>query len=193
VPVVVVRPAVPADARSIATVHVDAWRVAYAHIFKPGYFDQERLSLDHREDMWRNEITALEPGRGVDVAEAGDEIVAFCAFGPARDEDIPGLGEIYAVYVAPTHWSRGAGRALMETAGLTLLGQGFSEAVLWVLEENAQARSFYERSGWAPEGATKTYEAGTVALRYRTALEGARPQTGEPGEPGEPGVSGPGT
>ena len=168
---IIVRPAVPADARPIATVHVVTWRVAYAHIFEPGWF---------LLDVQAHKLIAPGPGRGVDVAEEAGEIVGFCASGPARDDDVTGVGEVYALYVAPAHWGRGVGRVLMEAARLALLGHGFSEAVLWVLEDNAQARSFYERSGWVPDGATKTYEAGTIALRYRMALDRKRKVTDEP-------------
>jgi hypothetical protein len=42
-------------------------------------------------------------------------------------------------------------------------------STLWVLEGNAQARRFYERRGWSPDGAAR--EAfGVLELRYRRAI-----------------------
>jgi RimJ/RimL family protein N-acetyltransferase len=29
---------------------------------------------------------------------------------------------------------------------------GFGSAMLWVLEDNARARAFYEAAGWRPDG-----------------------------------------
>jgi hypothetical protein len=46
-----VRPAVQADARSIAEVHVETWRVAYRGQVPADYL--ESLSVDQRESMWR--------------------------------------------------------------------------------------------------------------------------------------------
>src|SRR5919202_5154316 len=55
------------------------------------------------------------------VAEDGGRIVGFVSFGPHRpqhggDECVEGIGEIYAIYVAPERWGTGAGRALMDAA-----------------------------------------------------------------------------
>jgi ribosomal protein S18 acetylase RimI-like enzyme len=171
-----VRAAVVADARAIATIHVDAWRVAYAHIFEPAVFEQPRLSFEKRAEAWHAELTAPGRGRHVAVAEVagGGEVVGFCASGPSRDEDPAGVGEVYAVYIAPGQWGRGAGRALMDAAQRALRQDGFAEAVLWVLEDNVRARGFYERSGWVLDGATKHYES-IIAVRYRIALDRNRP------------------
>lgn len=46
-------------------------------------------------------------------------------------------------------------------------------ATLWVLTSNARARSFYERQGWADDGAVKAERRGTAVLeevRYRRRL-----------------------
>ena len=32
---------------------------------------------------------------------------------------------------------------------------GFRRATLWVIEENAEARRFYEAAGWRPDGLAK--------------------------------------
>ena len=46
----------------------------------------------------------------------------------------------------------GVGRMLMAEARRRLAEDGFSEAILWVLQGNDRARSFYEREGWEPDG-----------------------------------------
>ena len=57
------------------------------------------------------------------------------------------------------------------------LGAEYEEATLWVLEDNPRARSFYERGGWAPDGARKAEERWGVRapeLRYRKELSSSR-------------------
>jgi hypothetical protein len=54
------------------------------------------------------------------------------------------------------------GRQLMDRA------VGFRHAVLWVLEGNTQARSFYARTGWAADGARKAdVLAGVLVTEFR--------------------------
>ena len=62
--------------------------------------------------------------------------------------------ELYALYVAPAHWSTGAGRALMGRVLAEAQAEGYPRIVLWVLEQNARARRFYERAGFRLRGRT---------------------------------------
>ncbi len=60
-----------------------------------------------------------------------------------------------SIYLHPSSWGTGAGRALM-TAGLGHLdAAGFGRATLWVLDGNKRARRFYEHGGWRSDGTTK--------------------------------------
>ena len=86
---------------------------------------------------------------------SGGGVVGFVTFGPSRDHDAIGLGEIYALYVDPSRYQGGVGRMLMAHARRRLKGEGFEAAVLWVLLGNERAASFYEREGWRPDGATR--------------------------------------
>ena len=56
-------------------------------------------------------------------------------------------GEIYAVYVLAQHQRRGIGRQLMGVSARHLMDQGFGAAMLWALEANRRARTFYEALG----------------------------------------------
>ena len=52
-------------------------------------------------------------------------------------------------------------------------GIGELYAVLWVLEDNPRARSFYEAAGWSPDGAVKSDERWGVRapeVRYRKSF-----------------------
>ena len=51
-------------------------------------------------------------------------------------------------------------------------GAWYSSITLWVLRDNRRARRFYERAGFAPDGATNvlTRLASVIELRYRRSL-----------------------
>ena len=160
-----IRRATVADARGIAEVHTRTWQAAYRHAFPDELLDG--LDVDEREEGWRQHV--VDPEAAVFVADE-DGVVGFLAVGPSRDPDCD--GELYGIYVAPEVWGKGAGPALME-AGLDHLRSKFSEAILWVLEDNPRARRFYEKHGWALDGTTKRGEhlgVETAEVRYRIRL-----------------------
>jgi GNAT superfamily N-acetyltransferase len=107
------------------------------------------------------------------VADEGDEIVGFSAFGAARDEDAGGAGEIYALYVDPDRWGSGVGRELLRDSRRRLVAAEFSEAILWVLRGNESAERFYEADGWHRDGATREedpYGPRVEVRRFRRSL-----------------------
>jgi ribosomal protein S18 acetylase RimI-like enzyme len=98
---------------------------------------------------------------------SGDAVVGFVTFGPSRDPDTMGMGEIYALYVDPGRYEGGVGRMLMAHARQRLKEQGFEAAVLWVLRGNERAASFYEREGWAADGAVREEEPYGITSNVR--------------------------
>ncbi len=167
---VALRPGVQADARSIAEVHVETWRVAYRGQVPADYL--ESLSVDQRESMWRAMLA--ETGTQTFVLDHDARVVGFANVSTSRDKDAaPATGELAAIYVLPERWGHGAGHTLMASAVDALRDAGNSIAKLWVLETNSRARAFYEAHGWAADGATKVEERGSFVLRevrYRTTI-----------------------
>ena len=143
-----VRPAVPGDARAIATVHVATWRDAYAGLL-PGEI-LAGLDVDERAETWRGRLADPAEGMFVLVAELGGEVRGFVSAGPDRAGGAG--GEVYAIYVDPGWQGRGAGSRLLQAAAECLAGAGFTEARLWVFADNHPARGFYESQGWRPDG-----------------------------------------
>ena len=170
-----VRPAAVADADAIARVHVEAWQVAYEHVF--GAERLAALSVGERAERWRRSLGDPQPGSETFVAVRAREVVGFVSVGPCRDTDARATaGELYGIYVRPMEWGSGAGAALLERAVTALCEAGHAAASLWVLEDNPRARAFYELHGWFVDGASKRAEFLGVEIdevRYRIALEAA--------------------
>ncbi len=76
-------------------------------------------------------------------------IHGFATTAPSREPDLPGHGELCALYVDPDQWGRGIGIALVSAARANLFALGFRNAVLWVLEGNVRAERFYRIDQWA--------------------------------------------
>ncbi len=141
-----IRTATAADASGLARVHVDTWRSAYRDILPATFL--EALSYEARAERWRTNLGQASPQQFTLVAEDdGGEVVGFAGGGPERD-GMPGYdGEIYAVYVLAQHQGRGIGRQLMSVSTRHLMEQGFRATMLWAMEANRRARSFYEMLG----------------------------------------------
>ena len=79
-------------------------------------------------------------------------IRGFATTAPAQETDVGRCGELRGLYVDPDWWRRGIGAALLAEAQRRLVEQGFTRALLWVLEGNARAERFYLKHGWHMDG-----------------------------------------
>ncbi len=151
-----VRRAIPEDAEAIAAVHIQSWQIAYRGQLPGHYLDHLGNEFEGRNAFWRTEISSPRTRTNeVWVADSQTQVDGFVAIGPARGADPNVTGEIYAIYVNPSRWDQGLGRALFTHATQRLASLGYSTAILWVLESNTRARRFYEVAGWALDGGAK--------------------------------------
>lgn len=140
-----IRSAVPVDAHGIAHVQVATWRTAYRGILPDDVL--AGLSVERREQSWRERAEHLGEGRSLWVAEDDDRIVGFACGGPEQSGDPDFAGELYAIYVLEEYQGRGIGRRLTRSVGEALLAAGIHTMLVWVLAANGIGRRFYEALG----------------------------------------------
>ncbi|MBF9073863.1 GNAT family N-acetyltransferase [Streptacidiphilus fuscans] len=176
-----VRTAAENDLAQVVRVRVDSWRAAYAGLVPPAYLDglDPGAALPRMKEYLaalpdRDHFLVVEAALG---AEDSAQVVGFVLAGPERPSvEVAGgrrggFGEVYALYVHPDAWFTGAGAGLLAAATEALAADGYAELTLWVLEENHQARRFYERHGWRPDGGrTDLQLAGAVLQELRYSL-----------------------
>ncbi|GAA3655433.1 GNAT family N-acetyltransferase [Microbacterium marinilacus] len=164
-----IRRAVPDDAGRLSEVHVRTWQIAYAGLIPQAVLDS--LDIVARAARWRTTLESTSrPGAGARgrtwVALEGDDLVGFSSSGPAREEQAPWPLELWALYVHPRRHGTDAGRLLADAA------IGDLPAFLWVLDGNDRAIRFYEKIGFAFDGATKDERHGGVMLHERRMVRG---------------------
>ena len=153
-----IRPAAPADAVSIARVHVASWRTAYPGIVPQAALDA--LDEEDRRQLWQQQ---LETGNfPIFVAEFDSSIFGFLAGGPIRTPTGDYDSELYALYLLQTQQRLGAGRALLQQLAQALHEKGHQSMLVWVLEANP-AVGFYRHLGAIP-AARQTIEIGGATL-----------------------------
>lgn len=165
----IVRAATAADADAIGRVQVETWRAAYRGLMPDEAI--ARFDVAARQRLWRDALAReRRPGSATFVAELDGEVVGFADVGACRDEE--DAGELYAIYLLPSCWDRGIGRALLERAEESLRSSGFARAILWVMEGNERGERFYRAGGWEQDDRKlDTFQGAEVAeLRYRKDL-----------------------
>jgi ribosomal protein S18 acetylase RimI-like enzyme len=168
-----------ADEPAVTQIRQETWLTAYAQIIDPVTIEPVTAPRGRASATPRSDRTSLvaEAPRAAAIADPR-VIVGYASFGPERSVASaasvgsggsggsgakPGAltpaglagetGELYTLYVAPAHRSTGAGRALTDAALDGLRAAGYQRVVLWTLTENARARRFYDKAGFAPDGA----------------------------------------
>ncbi len=161
-----VRVAVPEDAGGIARVHIATWQATYQGVFSSDFLGS--LDLDLRTGWW--EALLLRGDRVTVVADGDEGVAGFSLIGASDD---PGWGEVFAIYVDPGQWGLGIGWELLAASEIHLAEEGWEHALLWVLESNERARSFYERQGWVRGKPIRLETIGGTEItevRYEKAL-----------------------
>ena len=168
---VTVRLARADDADEIGRIQVETWRAAYT-----GLMPEEAIAgfdVESQQRAWRERL-GRTPRRGSStfVVEDGGEVVGFASVGASREEDAEQEGELYAIYLHPSCWGTGIGRALLQRAEESMRSSGYRRALLWVLAGNQRAERFYRAAGWEADGEkVEDFQGATVTeRRYRKAL-----------------------
>jgi len=137
-----IRKAEPRDADAIADVHRDAWQNAYA-----GIIPHRALTamINRRGSQWW--ANAIRRAATVMVVEVGGKVAGYATIGRNRARELKQEGEIYELYLRPECQGIGLGSRLFATARERLAAHGLRGLVVWALEENINAVSFYAGAG----------------------------------------------
>lgn len=168
-----VREMTEADVAAVSGVRVTGWKAAYGGILPKSYLDRMTVEADTRER--RRHFERPRNGSANLVAvDAQGAVVGWACVGTYRGAGSSRTaGELYALYVQPSRIGSGIGRALLGAVHTHAVAQGFELLLLWVLTDNTRARRFYERAGYAADGAVQAddYDGVSVSeVRYRRAL-----------------------
>ena len=132
------------DIYAVSNVYEQSWKYAYQNIIPQQYLDsipagRWAKGLENNRDSC---LVAVEEGR----------IAGTSSIRGSRWEKYSDYGEIISIYFLPEYMGKGYGKLLLERAVEELHKRGFQKVLLWVLEENARARRFYDKCGFSPVG-----------------------------------------
>ena len=196
---VTIRSAGVDDAEAIAAVHNASLQASYRPLIpdRVAHVVLDPQEVAPRIPGWRRCLERPRISTTL-VACNNHAVVGFCTL-----RSTPGgktgvaTGEIWALFVRPSHWRRGTGRLLCERSLADARARGFAGVELWELESNEQARKFYYSMGFRPDGGTRVFleHAGVSLreLRFRRTTPTAAPPNPSQGSVFGPSPDRPGT
>ena len=125
------------DPAEISKVYEESWKHAYRGIIPQAYLDSIPKGR-WAPALCRNDWHTL-------VCVENGQIIGTSSFCKSRLEQLRDWGEIVSLYLLPAYMGKGYGKALLQAAVGELERRGYERIFLWVLEENRQARGFYEK------------------------------------------------
>lgn len=162
-----IRPMELADASRAAEIHVFGWRNAYRGIVSDEILFK-RMGVAKSTERFADGIcnNAFESY----VYEDGI-IKGFMTIGPCRDKNMEDFFELWGIYIDPFMQGQGIGAKMVDFCETTARQRGYKKVYLWVLEDNTDARGFYEKMGYTPDGARQFLDSlGAWEVRYCKGL-----------------------
>jgi ribosomal protein S18 acetylase RimI-like enzyme len=154
-----IKSATKEDISTLAALHVASKQIGYAPFCSDDYINGLNTA-----DYKKNWVKWLESGSNVLLAfDEDNNALGFISFGgiQTRLKEDRGImpswpGEIYALYVHPDHWGKGVAQSLMRAATEPMRKNYWDKALLWVIDKNKRAISFYEQMGGQRVGKQKS-------------------------------------
>lgn len=151
------------ETKGKAYVHCMAWKEAYRGILSQEFLDGRTLEFSEERSL-----RAFRMGMHTLLAKDGDKVIGFADYGPYRGDDLPGAGEVYAIYLLSSHYSQGIGAGLMNAALQAM--PNCDTIAVWVLKDNERAIRFYERFGFRFDGTSQVLDLGSPTTDLRMIL-----------------------
>ena len=129
------------DLLEISNIYESSWKYAYKDIIPQDYLDSiptgHWASSINKNGM--NNLVVIENGR----------IIGTASICKSRWQQYSDYGEIVSIYFLPAYMGKGFGQQLLKRCIEELNILGHDKILLWVLEDNQRARSFYEKNGFS--------------------------------------------
>lgn len=130
------------DIERIVDINIKDWKKAYRGIIDDEILDN--LDRNKKIEKWRKHYN----NGNVIVAEKNESVLGFCRYDDKVTYENSNIdSEIIALYVDYEEIGNGIGRKLVEYVINDLKNKNKTKMVIWCLEENKNARKFYEKMG----------------------------------------------
>jgi GNAT superfamily N-acetyltransferase len=155
------------DAEAIAAIQARAWATSYAGLV-PAAGDLREADF---AQLWRDALTHPADARHrALVALERNRVVGFAITTPATDPDCDPVtdGELMEFTVDAEERGKGHGSRLLQAAVDTMVADRFTRAVIWLVADDDDLRTFLTEAGWGADSAHRTLDLdGTGSTQVR--------------------------
>lgn len=152
------------DARTLGEIHSKSWKVAYKGIVTDEIL--KNITVEKRQVYFEKALT--EKWEEDAIIFKDNDAVGLICIGKCRDADkTDAFGEIWGIYLLPEYWNMGIDSELINWGINELKKRSYSKVILWVLEENTNARKFYKKVGFKHDGTVREITIGKKLVEYR--------------------------
>ena len=152
-----IREATEKDAARIAEIEVISSRYAYMGVVSDECLYKD-LSVEGRIPVYQRWISEKRFALYVYEDPDSREVLGMMGIGRCEDEDKENAFELHFIYLDPDYVRMGIGSKMLQFFENEGKEQGFSEFVIWVLEENDMGRMFYEKNSYSTDGKDKIFK-----------------------------------
>jgi GNAT superfamily N-acetyltransferase len=151
----------PADAEAVAKLHADSWRRHYRGAYSDAFLDGDVVA--DRLAVWTDRLREPDPRRFTILAEDA----SLVGFANTLFDDDPVWGALLDnLHIADGRKRQGiASRLLALTAKAVTERAENTRLYVWVLEQNVDARAFYEARGGRCVGRAPVSPPGGIPSR----------------------------
>lgn len=142
----VVRPAVPADAATIARICSTAYRNAYRELLPEGYINRSVAEFYSQTRIARDIAPVLPDWFGYQVVEEDGRVLGAAGGGMTG----PATGELSLIYLAADERGRGLGTLLLDRVTEQVRAAGGTEMWVSVFLGDSDGIGFYRARGFQP-------------------------------------------
>lgn len=137
---------------ALAHIQTESWKAAFKDILPPDVL-QKCTQIEKVTAMYRR-LLEQKVGNGY-LLKVDGKPHCIAWWDATREKDMPGYAELICIHSLPDNWHKGYGSRMMETVLRDIASAGYLKVMLWVFEDNARARRFYEAHGFVTHGKTK--------------------------------------
>ena len=140
------------DEATLAFIQTESWKAGFKDILSADVL-QRCTQIDKATAMYRR-LLKQNIGNGYLLRVNGNpHCIAW--WDASREKDMPDYAELICIHSLQNQWRKGYGSKMMDAVLHDIVAAGYSKVMLWVFEDNARARRFYEAHGFTTSGKVK--------------------------------------
>lgn len=152
-----IRKAKVEDGDRIAGIEVESSRYAYKDILSEDFLYRD-LTVESRTPVHKYWISENRFEEYVYEDQDTGVIKGMMGIGMCEDEDKKDVFELHFLYIDPDFLRIGTGSEMLQFFEREGRARGYSEFVIWVLEDNDMGKNFYAKNGYVPDGKEKIFK-----------------------------------